>query len=151
MPDGLISIKKLYPSLCDELILWKSNNRIATIQLRKHNVFQLHEKKSSPVSSFTTLIFSLTALVAFPGMSAWTLSLWPLGWGNTKEEKKLVLTSVKHLSLEHVQTKLQGVCKVIMVAGDVLWLVIARILICLSWKPMTYISCIFGHPFRWTL
>lgn len=75
MPDGLISIKKLYPSFCDELILWKSNNRIATIQLRKHNVFQLHEKKSSPVSSFTTLIFSLTALVAFPGMSAWTLSL----------------------------------------------------------------------------
>lgn len=35
-------------------------------------------------------------------------------------KKKLVLTSVKHLSLEHVQTKLQGVCKVIMVAGDVL-------------------------------
>lgn len=42
MPDGLISIKKLYPSLWDELILWKSNNRIATIQLRKHNGFQLH-------------------------------------------------------------------------------------------------------------
>lgn len=64
MPDGLISIKKLYPSLCDELILWKSNNRIATIQLRKHNVFQLHneKKKSSPVSSFITLIFFLTAV-----------------------------------------------------------------------------------------
>lgn len=41
----------------------------ATIQLGKHNVFQLHAhvysnhwKKSSPVSSFTTLIFLLTAV-----------------------------------------------------------------------------------------
>lgn len=34
--------------------------------------------------------------------------------------RKIVLTSVKHLSLEHVQAKLQGVCKAITVAGDVL-------------------------------
>lgn len=65
MPDGLISIKKLYPSLCDELILWKSNNRIATTKTQcffNYMYSVINEKKSSPVSSFTTLIFFLTAV-----------------------------------------------------------------------------------------
>ena len=68
-------------------------------------------------------------------------------WGNTKEDETSAPTSAKQLSLEHVQ----GVCKVITMAGDVLRLVIARILICLSWKPMTSLSCLSGQPPRWTL
>lgn len=88
----------------------------------------INEKKSSPVSSFTTLIFFLTAvghvtlvhLLPFPECQRGLFRCDRKGGGTPRKKKKLVLTSVKHLSLEHVQTKLQGVCKVIMVAGDVL-------------------------------